>query len=152
MSLSWSVDLLILKMYWSGIGGKWRSTDHEYVLLWVSTDQCTFTIRISTDQDWTVKRRSTDQYSLWNENLLIMNNVYLNVYWYRLFSAVQCIDPESLKFELLLITNMCSNKCVLIMTDNKLGLSWAKLSQGWGWNLACVVFLAYRSEFVVYST
>ena len=75
MSLYWSVDLLILKMYWSGIGGKWRSTDHEYVLLWVSTDQCTFTIRISTDQDWAVKRRCTDQYSLLKEDLLIMITV-----------------------------------------------------------------------------
>ena len=35
---------------------------------------------------------------------------------------------------------------------NKLGLSWAKLSQGWGWKLASVVLLGYRSEFVVYST
>ena len=118
MSLYWSVDLLILKMYWSGIGDKWRSTDHEYVLLWVSTDQCTFTIRISTDQDWAVKRRSTDHYSLSNEDLLIMNNVFLNVYWYLLFSAVQCIDPESLIFEFLLIMNICSNECVLTMTDN----------------------------------
>ena len=116
MSLYWSVGLLILKMYCSCMGEKWRFTDHEYVLLWVSTDQCTFTIRISTDQDWAVKRRSTDQYSLSNEDLLIMNNIYLNVYWYLFFSAVQCIDPKSLIFEFLLVMNLCSNEYVLTMT------------------------------------
>ena len=35
---------------------------------------------------------------------------------------------------------------------NKLGLSWAKRSQGWGLKLASVVLLGYKSEFVVYST
>ena len=38
---------------------------------------------------------------------------------HQLYSwGTQCSDPESLIFESLLIMNMCSNGCVLTMTNN----------------------------------